>query len=171
MCLYASTHTHTHTLKHSGKCMKLWLSVAPAVWLASPVTCQSVTARDGPHPSPQTCQRGGMTGDKAGVTDSDRAVMSSERHGQGAASPRVTLSDRVEACARGGMMPPGDRRRVHDAGLYLFRTHMHTDDQNARSYKHAVRINTHVSANKEPRDRGAEKHSLYWLCLRAVVVN
>lgn len=145
--------------------------MAPAVWLASPVTCQSVTAPDGPHPSPQTCQRGGMTGDKARVTDSDRAVMSSERHGQGAASPRVTLSDRVESCARGGMMPPGDRRRVHDAGLYLFRTHMHTDDQNTRSYKHAVRINTHVSANKEPRDRGAEKHSLYWLCLRAVVVN
>lgn len=90
------------------------MSVALAVCLASPVTCQSVTVRDAPPPT--TCQRGGMTGDKAGVTDSDRAVIPSVRHGQGAASPCVTLSDRVESCARGGMMQLLDRRLVHDAG-------------------------------------------------------
>lgn len=130
MCLYACTHAHTHN--HTGICMKVGVSVALAVWLASPVTCQSVTVRDGrapPPPPPSTCQRGGMTGDKAGVTDSDRAVIPSVRHGQGAASPCVTLSDRAESCARGGMMQLLDRGPVHDAGCFSDSlAHMHTND-------------------------------------------
>ncbi|CAB1425719.1 unnamed protein product [Pleuronectes platessa] len=48
---------------------------------------------------------GGMTGDKAKVTDSDRAVIPAARHGQGAASPCVTLSDRVESCTRASCAP------------------------------------------------------------------
>lgn len=72
---------------------------------------------------PSSCQRGGMTGDKARVTDSDRAVIPAVRHGQGAVSPCVTLSDTVESCALGGMMQL-DRRLVRDA-VSLYDTHMH----------------------------------------------
>lgn len=90
-----------------------------------------------PAPLPQPASMGGMTGDKARVTDSDRAVIPSVRARGVAASLCVTLSDRVESCARGGMMQPLDRRWVHGAGLF----HMHTNDRgdkckhlNVRSY-------------------------------------
>lgn len=94
-----------------------------------------------PAPLPQPASMGGMTGDKARVTDSDRAVIPSVRAGGVAASLCVTLSDRVESCARGGMMQPLDRRWVHGAGLF----HMHTNDRgdkckhlNVHWYKHVV---------------------------------
>lgn len=143
MCLYACTHAHTqpHWDMYEG-----W-SVCGTRCLAG-FTCHLSVChrswREGPHPPPSTCQRGGMTGDKAGVTDSDRAVIPSVRHGQGAASPCVTLSDRAESCARGGMMQLLDRGPVHDAGCFSDSlTHMHTNDcrnkrtrVNAPSHKH-----------------------------------
>lgn len=79
-----------------------------------------------PPPFFLTCQRQGMTGDKARVTDIDRTAIPSVRHGQGAASPCVTLSDRVEPCAWGGVMQLPDRRPAQQRWLYLCFTYMHT---------------------------------------------
>lgn len=47
--------------------------------------------------------------DKAIVTDSDRVVIPAVRREQGAASPRVTLADRVESCTRGALILRRDR--------------------------------------------------------------
>lgn len=103
VCLYAGTHSHSHT--------GIWRKAGVSV--ASPVTCQSVSVPDAPSPPPPSaCQRGGLTGDKAGVTDSDREVIPPVGHGQGGASPCVNLSDRVESWARGGTMQLLDRGLV-----------------------------------------------------------
>lgn len=125
--LYVSVryYTFTHILNHTAICMKVPASVALAVWLASPVTCQSATVHKAPPPS-STCQRGGTTEDKARVTDSDRPVIPAVRRGQGAVSPCVTLSDTVESCALGGVMQP-DRSLVHDTHARIQMTEqMHT---------------------------------------------
>lgn len=124
--------------------MSVWISVA----LASPVTCQSITVPWWP-PLFLTCQRQGMTGDKARVTDIDRMAIPSVHHGQGAASPCVTLSDRVEPCAWGGMMQLPDRRPAQQRWLYLCFTYMHTNHcrllNETTSY-----TQTRVSANRPP---------------------
>lgn len=47
MCLYVGTHSGATIL---GIVRKVGVSVTFTVWLASPVTCQSVTVHDGVHP-------------------------------------------------------------------------------------------------------------------------
>lgn len=160
---------------HRGRCVKgLWHSLSG--WLhLSPVSLSPFMTGPPPTPPlpPSTCQRGGMTGDKARMTDSDRAPIPPVRHGQGAAFPCVTLSDRVESCARGGMMQRVDRicklwltftpsltciqMTVETHACTLTRTPM-----NAQSTR------THVSANRQPdvgprRDRRATfKVKIIW---------
>lgn len=63
VCVCMQARVHTHILNYAGICMKVWVSVALAVCLASPVTCQSVTVRDG-APSLQPASVGAWQGTK-----------------------------------------------------------------------------------------------------------
>lgn len=92
------------------------------VWLASPVTCQSVTVHDWVHPRFRLASLGSWQRDKAGVTDSDRAEIPSVHYRQGAASPCVTQSDSLESRVWGGLMQIFERTGAR-CQLYLCVTH------------------------------------------------
>lgn len=130
--------------------MKVWVSVTLAVWRASPVTCQSVTVRDGCPPPRSTCQRGGMTGDKAGVTDSDRAVIPSARRGQ-----EGCLSTCHHEWQSGVLCPrwsdAASRKQTGPGcGLHLFHKPLQEQMHMTRMHTHinAGHINTRASANR-----------------------
>lgn len=44
--VFVCQRTFTHISNHTAICMKAWTSAAAAVWLASPVTCQSAAVHD-----------------------------------------------------------------------------------------------------------------------------
>lgn len=153
MCLYAGTHPHTHILNHTGLYMKVRVSVALAVWLASPVTCQSVTVHDG---LPLLRLNLPAWGHDGGQSRSDRQWQG----GDPFCTPRAggCLSMCHPEWQSGVLRPRWERCRylIEDRStmrgcISAPHTHVHTNDCRDKcthfkcTYKHVGHVNTHVS--------------------------